>query len=165
MKPVCVIVRDGWGYNEKEEGNAVLAANTPNVDGYKQTYPWNLLECSGEAVGLPEGFQGSSEVGHLNMGAGRIVIQELKRIDDGLKDGSLFGKGRWLQLMENWKSRGSRLHLFGLLQDEGLLGRDDQIGDGDCHTRARRKLEPDVLDAVDDASRHLGPEPPVACCD
>ncbi|MDD5541358.1 MAG: 2,3-bisphosphoglycerate-independent phosphoglycerate mutase, partial [Candidatus Marinimicrobia bacterium] len=90
MRPIAIIIRDGWGYNENPKGNAVLAAKTPNIDSYKQKYPWTLLKCSGEAVGLPEGYQGSSEVGHLNMGAGRVVIQELKRIDDGLSDGSLF---------------------------------------------------------------------------
>jgi 2,3-bisphosphoglycerate-independent phosphoglycerate mutase len=85
VRPVCLIIRDGWGYSEIEEGNAVLAAKTPNIDFYKKTYPWTLLECAGEPVGLPDGYQGSSEVGHLNMGAGRIVIQELKRIDEGLR--------------------------------------------------------------------------------
>ena len=85
MRPVCLIVRDGWGYNENPKGNAVLAADTPNVDSYKKKYPWTLIKTSGEAVGLPEGFQGSSEVGHLNMGAGRVVVQELKRIDEGFK--------------------------------------------------------------------------------
>ena len=90
MRPVCLIIRDGWGYSEIEEGNAVLAAKTPNIDFYKKNYPWTLLDCAGEPVGLPVGYQGSSEVGHLNMGAGRIVIQELKRIDDGLHTGKLF---------------------------------------------------------------------------
>ena len=90
MRPVCIIVRDGWGYNENPEGNAVAAAHTPNIDAYKDQYPWTLLDASGEPVGLPDGYQGSSEVGHLNMGAGRIVIQELKRIDDGLRTGALF---------------------------------------------------------------------------
>ena len=74
----------------RDEGNAVFAANTPNIDSYKNNYPWTLIKTSGEAVGLPEGFQGSSEVGHLNMGAGRVVLQELKRIDKGFKDGSIF---------------------------------------------------------------------------
>ena len=73
-KPVVLIIRDGWGLNDKQEGNAVAAADTTNTDYYKQNYPWTILDCSGEAVGLPEGYQGSSEVGHLNMGAGRIVV-------------------------------------------------------------------------------------------
>ena len=82
-RPVVLIIRDGWGLNDKQEGHAVAVANTTNTDYYKHNYPWTILDCSGEAVGLPEGYKGSSEVGHLNMGAGRVVIQELKRIDDG----------------------------------------------------------------------------------
>ena len=90
MRPVALIIRDGWGINEKTEGNAVAAARTPNITAYKAKYPWTVLDACGEAVGLPAGYQGSSEVGHLNMGAGRVVIQELKRIDDGLSSGELF---------------------------------------------------------------------------
>lgn len=127
MRPVCVIIRDGWGYNEKTEGNAVHAANTPNIDYYKSRYPWTLLDASGEPVGLPDGYQGSSEVGHLNMGAGRIVIQELKRIDDGLSDGGLFNLEKWTSLIEYWKKKKSRLHLFGLLQDEGVHAHQEHL--------------------------------------
>ncbi len=127
MRPVCVIVRDGWGYNENPKGNAVMAANTPNIDTYKSNYPWILIETSGEAVGLPEGFQGSSEVGHLNMGAGRVVVQELKRIDDGFKDGSIFENAKWKHLMQQWKQKQSRLHLMGLLQDEGVHAHQDHL--------------------------------------
>ncbi len=90
MRPACLIIRDGWGHNDNPEGNAVLAAETPYVDSLMEKYPWTLLDASGEPVGLPEGYQGSSEVGHLNMGAGLIVIQQLKSIDDRLKDGSYF---------------------------------------------------------------------------
>jgi len=127
MRPVCVIIRDGWGYNEETEGNAVKAAYTPNIDSYKEKYPWTLLDASGEAVGLPEGYQGSSEVGHLNMGAGRIVVQELKRIDDGLRDGSLFETEKWKNLVQNWKQNKSRLHLLGLLQDEGVHAHQEHL--------------------------------------
>lgn len=127
MRPVALIIRDGWGYNENPRGNAVHAAHTPNIDSYKQQYPWILLDASGEAVGLPEGYQGSSEVGHLNMGAGRIVIQELKRIDDGLRDGSLFRAAKWQNLMANWQKNQSRLHLLGLLQDEGVHAHQEHL--------------------------------------
>ena len=127
MRPVAIIIRDGWGYNENPKGNAVLAAKTPNIDSYKKKYPWTLLKCSGEAVGLPEGYQGSSEVGHLNMGAGRIVIQELKRIDDGLSDGSLFESPKWKNLVANWKANNSAFHLFGLLQDEGVHAHQEHL--------------------------------------
>ncbi len=119
-KPVALVIRDGWGLNENSKDNAVLAARTPNMDAFKKMYPWTILECSGEAVGLPPGYQGSSEVGHLNMGAGRIVVQELKRIDDQLQSGVLFEARQWQQLISNWRDNKSRLHLLGLLQDEGV---------------------------------------------
>ena len=127
MRPVCLIIRDGWGYSEIAEGNAVLAAKTPNIDWYKENYPWTLLDCSGEPVGLPDGYQGSSEVGHLNIGAGRIVIQELKRIDDGLRTGELFEVEQWKNLVTNWKEHQSRFHLLGLLQDEGVHAHQEHL--------------------------------------
>jgi 2,3-bisphosphoglycerate-independent phosphoglycerate mutase len=127
MRPVILIIRDGWGVDTHVEGNAVAAADTPNIDGYKRDYPWTMLECSGEAVGLPDGYQGSSEVGHLNMGAGRIVIQELKRIDDGLRTGELFEVDNWRNLVKSWKANGSRLHLLGLLQDEGVHAHQEHL--------------------------------------
>jgi 2,3-bisphosphoglycerate-independent phosphoglycerate mutase len=127
MRPVVLIIRDGWGLYSGETGNAVLAADTPNVDSYKAAYPWTMLDCSGEPVGLPDGYQGSSEVGHLNMGAGRIVVQELKRIDDGLRTGELFEVDNWRELVANWKANGSRLHLLGLLQDEGVHAHQEHL--------------------------------------
>jgi len=127
MRPVCLIIRDGWGYNENPKGNAVLAARTPVIDGLKKRYPWNLLDAAGEAVGLPAGYQGSSEVGHLNMGAGRVVVQELKRIDDGLAKGTLFASDKWRELMAHWKEARSRLHLLGLLQDEGVHAHQEHL--------------------------------------
>jgi 2,3-bisphosphoglycerate-independent phosphoglycerate mutase len=127
VKPVALIVRDGWGYREESEGNAVKAARTPNVDSYLADYPWVLIHASGEPVGLPEGFQGSSEVGHLNMGAGRIVIQELKRINDEMVDGSFFEAENFKALVHHCKENNSRLHLMGLLQDEGVHAHCDQL--------------------------------------
>ncbi len=127
MRPVCIIIRDGWGYNENPKGNAVMAAHTPNVDSYKEKYPWTLIHTSGEPVGLPDGFMGSSEVGHLNIGAGRIVKQELKRIDDGFREGSIFGSEKWLTFISDWKNKKSNLHLMGLLQDEGVHAHQDHL--------------------------------------
>ncbi|MDD4101017.1 MAG: 2,3-bisphosphoglycerate-independent phosphoglycerate mutase [Kiritimatiellae bacterium] len=127
MRPVVLIIRDGWGINPREEGNAVFAAKTPVIDRLKARYPWTRLACSGEAVGLPEGYQGSSEVGHLNMGAGRVVIQELKRIDDGLSTGELFKSDKWSALVENWKAHNSALHFMGLLQDEGVHAHQEHL--------------------------------------
>ncbi|MBQ9432338.1 MAG: 2,3-bisphosphoglycerate-independent phosphoglycerate mutase [Kiritimatiellae bacterium] len=127
MRPVVLIIRDGWGMNPREDGNAVFAAQTPVIDRLKSRYPWTRLACSGEAVGLPDGYQGSSEVGHLNMGAGRVVIQELKRIDDGLSTGELFNSPKWANLISNWKRNNSVLHFMGLLQDEGVHAHQEHL--------------------------------------
>lgn len=126
-RPVCLIIRDGWGYNEKTEGNAIAEANTCCMDRLKEKYPWTFLDACGEAVGLPHGYQGSSEVGHMNMGAGRIVVQELKRIDDGLSSGELFKAEKWSAMMSNWKNNKSKLHLMGLLQDEGVHAHQEHL--------------------------------------
>ena len=126
-RPVLLIVRDGWGISDNPEGNAVLAADTPNLDSYAREYPRTLLQCSGEAVGLPSGYQGSSEVGHLNMGAGRIVVQELKRINDSLKTGDVFKSEKWRDLIQNWRDNKSRLHFMGLVQDEGVHAHQDHL--------------------------------------
>ena len=100
MRPVVFIIRDGWGVNPRADGNSVYGAKTPVIDQIRARYPHCLLDCCGEAVGLPDGYQGSSEVGHLNMGAGRIVVQELKRIDDGLSSGELFKSPKWQNLVD-----------------------------------------------------------------
>ena len=127
MRPVALIIRDGWGVNDRSDGNAVAAAKTPNIDRIREEYPHCLLDCCGEAVGLPDGYQGSSEVGHLNMGAGRVVVQELKRIDDGLSSGELFKSPKWNALISNWKENASSLHFFGLLQDEGVHAHQEHL--------------------------------------
>ncbi len=127
MRPVVLIIRDGWGVNPRKEGNSAFLAKTPVIDQIRARYPHCLLDCCGEAVGLPDGYQGSSEVGHLNMGAGRIVVQELKRIDDGLSSGSLFESPKWANLIANWKANKSQLHFFGLLQDEGVHAHQEHL--------------------------------------
>ena len=127
MRPVVLIVRDGWGINPRQDGNSVYGAKTPVIDQIRARYPHCLLDCCGEAVGLPDGYQGSSEVGHLNMGAGRIVVQELKRIDDGLSSGELFKSPKWANLIENWKKNNSQFHFFGLLQDEGVHAHQEHL--------------------------------------
>jgi len=125
--PVVLIVLDGVGHNENPRGNAVAAAHTPNLDNYYEKYPWTLLNASGEAVGLPAGFQGSSEVGHLSMGAGRIIEQELKRINDKLENGTLFENENWRRLIKSWKKHASQFHFLGLLQDEGVHAHQDHL--------------------------------------
>ena len=127
MRPVALIIRDGWGVNDRKDGNAAAAAKTPNIDRIRAEYPHCLLDCCGEAVGLPDGYQGSSEVGHLNMGAGRVVVQELKRIDDGLSSGELFKSPKWAALVSNWKTNNSTLHFLGLLQDEGVHAHQEHL--------------------------------------
>ena len=127
MRPVALIIRDGWGVNDRKDGNAAAAAKTPNIDRIRAEYPHCLLDCCGEAVGLPDGYQGSSEVGHLNMGAGRVVVQELKRIDDGLSSGELFKSPKWSALVSNWKANNSTLHFLGLLQDEGVHAHQEHL--------------------------------------
>ena len=127
MKPVVLIVLDGVGYTERTEGNAVLAAKTPNLDQIRKTYPHSLLGASGEAVGLPAGFQGSSEVGHLSMGAGRVVTQELKRINDQLEKGEIYSGILWQSMMQQWQAKQSTFHLLGLLQDEGVHAHYDHL--------------------------------------
>lgn len=119
-KPTVLIIRDGWGVNPLTESNAVASAHTLNIDSYKHDYPWSLLQASGEFVGLPKGFMGSSEVGHMNIGAGRIVEQELKKINDQLESGEFFRSANWQKAMTNWQEKNSQLHLLGLLQDEGV---------------------------------------------
>lgn len=127
MRPVALIIRDGWGLNPRADGNPVFLAKTPVIDRLTMRYPWCTLDCCGEAVGLPDGYQGSSEVGHLNMGAGRIVIQELKRIDDGLTSGELFQSPKWTRLIQDWKQNQSTLHFLGLLQDEGVHAHQEHL--------------------------------------
>jgi 2,3-bisphosphoglycerate-independent phosphoglycerate mutase len=120
VKPVVLIIRDGWGHSDRREGNAVLAAATPNTDRFMASCPWTLLEASGPSVGLPEGYQGSSEVGHLNIGAGRIVEQELTRINRDLLSGEVWKSPVWEGLISSWRESHGAFHLLGLLQDEGV---------------------------------------------
>jgi len=128
MKKVLLIVRDGWGIGKEDDKfNAVRAAKTPNMDFYLSNYPNTILDASGEAVGLPKGYQGSSEVGHLNMGAGRIVIQELKRIKDMIEDGSFFETENIKRVLLNAKNNKRALHLMGLVQDEGVHAHQDHM--------------------------------------
>jgi len=127
VSPVILVVRDGWGHNEQTEGNAVTAADTPVCDRLISEYPWTLLEAAGTAVGLPDGFQGSSEVGHMNMGAGRIVEQEVKRIYDSMGSGEFFKHPRFVETIEAARRPDQALHLMGLVQDEGVHAHQDLL--------------------------------------
>lgn len=119
-KPTVLMILDGYGLNDKTEGNAVAQAKTPVMDGLMKNGPFVKGNASGMAVGLPEGQMGNSEVGHLNMGAGRIVYQELTRITKEIQDGVFFQNEALVQAMENCKKNNSDLHLFGLLSDGGV---------------------------------------------
>ncbi len=119
-KPVVLMILDGYGLNEKSEGNAVALAKTPVMDELMRTCPFVRGNASGMAVGLPDGQMGNSEVGHLNMGAGRIVYQELTRITKEIQDGTFFENPALLHAVENCKKNGSALHLMGLLSDGGV---------------------------------------------
>ena len=119
-RPVCLIIRDGWGRGKKNADNGIYSADTRYTDEYERTCPTIELECSGLAVGLPRGYQGNSEVGHLNIGAGRIVYQSLTRIDKSVEDGDFFTNRAFLSAIEHAKSHGSTLHLMGLIQEEGV---------------------------------------------
>ena len=119
-KTTILMILDGYGVNEKTEGNAVKLANKPNLDRIMSEYPCVKGYASGLAVGLPDGQMGNSEVGHLNMGAGRIVYQELTKITKAIEDGDFFTNKALLSAVENCKKNNSDLHLFGLLSTGGV---------------------------------------------
>ncbi len=119
-KPTVLMILDGYGLNEKTEANAVAIGKTPVMDRLMKEYPFVPGNASGMSVGLPEGQMGNSEVGHMNMGAGRIVYQELTRITKEIQDGDFFENEALLAAIENCKQNGSDLHLFGLLSDGGV---------------------------------------------
>lgn len=119
-QPVALIILDGFAFREEVKGNAVAQANKPNFDRYWNNYPHATLVASGEAVGLPDGQMGNSEVGHLNIGAGRIVYQSLTRIHKSIRDGDFFRNERLIEAVEHAKANGSKLHVMGLLSDGGV---------------------------------------------
>ena len=118
--PVALIILDGFGCRNETKGNAVAQANKPNFDRFWSTYPHSHLTASGEAVGLPEGQMGNSEVGHLNIGAGRIVYQSLTRVNIAIREHEFEKNETFLGAMEHVKKHGTNLHLFGLLSDGGV---------------------------------------------
>lgn len=127
IQPVVLVILDGWGYREAVEGNAIAQARTPIMDSLWATYPHTLIRTSGKAVGLPDGQMGNSEVGHLNLGAGRIVPQELVRISDAVEDGSLLENPVLQQLCSEVKSRNGKLHLIGLCSEGGVHSHLDHL--------------------------------------
>ena len=119
--PVMLVILDGWGNGDvNAKDNAVAVGKTPVIDGLMKSCPVTELLCSGEAVGLPEGQMGNSEVGHTNIGAGRVVYQELTRITRAIRDGSFFKNEALCGVMRTVKKSGGALHLFGLLSNGGV---------------------------------------------
>jgi 2,3-bisphosphoglycerate-independent phosphoglycerate mutase len=127
VSPVVLVILDGWGYREDTDGNAIAVANTPIIDSLWKAYPSTLIQTSGKAVGLPKGQMGNSEVGHLNLGAGRTVPQELVRITDAVQDGSLFTKPALVKVCDQVIQNQSKLHLIGLCSQGGVHAHADHL--------------------------------------
>jgi 2,3-bisphosphoglycerate-independent phosphoglycerate mutase len=119
-KPVILVIMDGYGIRNEKHGNAIAKAKKPNLDAFFSTYPSTLIEASGIDVGLPVGQMGNSEVGHLNIGAGRVVYQSLTLIDKAIMDGTFFQNPTYLKAIQHTKTYKSKLHVLGLLSDGGV---------------------------------------------
>ncbi len=119
-RPVTFIIMDGFGLNPDTKGNAIAAAHKPNYDRLSQQYPFATLGSSGLSVGLPEGQMGNSEVGHLNFGAGRVVYQEVSRIDKLIREGDFFKNHVFIEEIKAAQARGGKIHIMGLASD-GLV--------------------------------------------
>ncbi|SEA42770.1 2,3-bisphosphoglycerate-independent phosphoglycerate mutase [Thalassobacillus cyri] len=126
-KLAALIILDGYALRDEEKGNAVKMANTPNFDRYWNQFPHNQLTASGEAVGLPEGQMGNSEVGHLNIGAGRIVYQSLTRVNLSIKEGDFFENEAFVNAIDHAKKHDKALHIFGLLSSGGVHSHIDHL--------------------------------------
>src|SRR5437016_10824116 len=119
-KPLILIVLDGWGYRAETTANAIALARKPTYDRLLREYPNTLIQTSGHSVGLPDGQMGNSEVGHLNIGAGRVVHMDSTRIELMIQNGEFFSNPVLLSAMKNARTGGRQLHLFGLLSDGGV---------------------------------------------
>lgn len=126
-KPLALIIMDGWGYSEKKEGNAVAAANTPNLNALCAKYANTLISGSGMDVGLPDGQMGNSEVGHVNIGAGRVVYQELTRVTKEIRDGDFFKNEALCKAVDTAVSTGKAVHVMGLMSPGGVHSHEDHI--------------------------------------
>lgn len=126
-KPVMLMILDGFGITDKVDGNAIMAAKKPNYDRYFDNYPHTQLSASGLDVGLPKGQMGNSEVGHLNIGAGRIIYQELTRITKEIEEGNFFNNAALNTAIDNALKNNSSLHLLGLLSDGGVHSHIDHL--------------------------------------
>lgn len=141
-RPLALIIMDGWGYSEDPDNNAIMAANTPVWDQLWQDYPHTLINASGQGVGLPGDQMGNSEVGHLNLGAGRVVYQEFTRISKAIEDGAFFQNPVLTAGVDKAIEHDKAVHIFGLLSDGGVHSHEE-------HIHAMVKL------AVDRGARHV----------
>src|ERR1039457_2433244 len=125
VRPFVLVVLDGWGHNTDPYGNAIAAARTPELDALETRWPHAQVEASGEAVGLPAGQQGNSEVGHLTIGAGRLIYQPLSRINRAIEDGSFYENSALREAVERARHRGAALHCLGLISPGGVHSHQD----------------------------------------
>ena len=146
---VVLVILDGWAIGPDYPGNAILAASTPVMDRLQASYPMTTLRCSGRDVGLPDGQMGNSEVGHLNLGAGRIVYQLITRIDLAIEDGSFFENPALLAAVERASQPGRTLHLLGLIGDGGVHSHQRHL-EALLELAARRRLERVAVHAFTD---------------
>lgn len=127
LKLLILIILDGWGINSRKEGNAIALAKTPVYDSLLREFPHTILDASGESVGLPDGQMGNSEVGHLNIGAGRVVYQDLTLINKAIRDGEFQKNSVLVECLRRVKAASGRLHLMGLLSDGGVHSHIDHL--------------------------------------
>ncbi|MGM9928700.1 MAG: 2,3-bisphosphoglycerate-independent phosphoglycerate mutase, partial [Bacillus sp. (in: firmicutes)] len=125
--PVALIILDGFALRDETKGNAVAHAKKPNFDRYWNQFPHATLRADGEFVGLPEGQMGNSEVGHMNIGAGRVVYQSLTRVNVAIREGEFDKNETFINAMDHVKKNGTNLHLFGLLSDGGVHSHIDHM--------------------------------------
>ena len=149
IAPVVLAILDGWGERTDSDHNAISAANTPVMDALRHAYPQTLIEASGAYVGLPDGQMGNSEVGHLTIGAGRIIRQELVRIGDTVRDNQLGEVPRLRELAERLRVSGGTLHLLGLCSDGGVHSHVDHLH-GLLHWAAEEGLKHVAIHAITD---------------
>jgi 2,3-bisphosphoglycerate-independent phosphoglycerate mutase len=140
LGPVTLLILDGWGVSQEKKGNAVLASRTPNYNEMLQKFPNCLLDASGTAVGLPPGLMGNSEVGHLNIGAGRVVVQKLTQISQTIQDGTFFKNPAFQAAIDNVRKNKSKLHLLGLVSDGCVHSSPDHV-DALIELAKREKVE------------------------
>jgi 2,3-bisphosphoglycerate-independent phosphoglycerate mutase len=149
VSPLVLIILDGWGFREDTDGNAIAAAHTPVMNSLWQAYPKTLLQASGKDVGLPKGQMGNSEVGHLNIGAGRIVPQELVRISDAVENDSILTNPALVKVCEFAKAKGGKLHLITLCSDGGVHAHIDHLI-AMLHLAKKQKVSQVCIHAITD---------------